>query len=215
MDWFYPVFNILEYSVSLLECISVTAGIIAVYLAAREKILTWPIGLINIISAFFIYYSYQLYSDMFLQCYYFAISIYGWIYWRAQKKAHISLKWLTGKQRAYLLILITISSAVLGWFVSNIHLIWPETFLLPASYAYTDTLVAVMSVIANTLMARRFIENWILWIFVNIICVYIYFQKEIIFFSLEFLIFLGIAVFGLREWIRLKHRQDESNVLTQ
>ncbi len=209
MDWFYPIFHVLSYPVSLLECISVLAGITAVYLAAKENILTWPIGLINIVTAFFIYHNFQLYADMFLQCYFFGIGIYGWFYWKQQKQANIPLKCLRTSQRFWLMMLIVVCTLFLGWFIGSIHLLWQEAFLLPASYPYADTLVAVMSIVANTLMARRFIENWILWIFVNIICVYLYFQKEILFFSIEFLIFLGIAVFGLAEWIRLKTIQDQ------
>ncbi len=209
MDWFQTVFQIIGYPVSLLECISVVSGIVAVFLAAKEKLSTWPIGLINIVSAFFIYYHVQLYSDMFLQFYFFGISIYGWYYWSREKEEHIPLKWLNQKQRILWIFIILMSTLLFGLFTSKLHEYWPAIFTKPAAYPYSDSLVAIMSIIANTLLARRIIENWILWILVDILCVYLYIQKEILFISFEFFIFLGIAAFGLKEWIKLRRIQEQ------
>ena len=208
MNWFQTAFEIIGYPVLWLECISVSTGIIAVYLAAKEKIITWPLGLINIITAFFIYYHVQLYSDMFLQCYFFSISIYGWYYWSREKEKQIPLKWLTTNQRVLLILGMLLSSAILGKIVSQLHLIWPGVFPLPAAYPYMDTLVAIMSIVANTLLAKRIIENWLLWTLVNVLCVYLYIQKEIVFISFEFFVFLGISIFGLFEWMHLKKNQE-------
>lgn len=204
MQWFQTVFEILDYPVSLIECISVMSGIIAVYLAAKEKILTWPIGILNITTAFFIYYHVQLYSDMFLQIYFFGIGLYGWYNWKKEKRAHIPLKWLHNRVRIYTAAGIVVSTLILGWIVSRLHVFGPALFPLPASYPYADTLVAVMSIVANVLMAKRFIENWILWIAVDVLCVYLYYQKDIIFIALEFFFFLCIAVYGLVQWMKLK-----------
>jgi nicotinamide mononucleotide transporter len=210
LNWFQTAFNVFGYPVSIIECISVLSGIIAVYLAAKEKIATWPIGLINVVTAFFIYYHVQLYSDMFLQCYFFSIGIYGWIYWGKEKKEHLPLKWLSPKQRLIWLILIIICTAIFGYLISQLHITWPLVFSLPAAYPYADTLVAVMSIVANALLARRIIENWILWIVVDLMCVYLYIQKDILFISFEFFIFLVIAVFGLYEWMRLRKIQQHA-----
>lgn len=210
MDLFQTAFQIFSYPVSILECISVSTGIVAVYLAAKEKIITWPLGLINIVTAFFIYYHVQLYSDMFLQCYFFGISIYGWYFWSREKKEHIPLKWLTMYQRIYWILGILLTTVVLGKFISALHDLWPTIFLLPAAYPYADTFVAIMSIVANTLLAKRIIENWILWLLVDVICIYLYIQKEILFISFEFFVFLLIAVYGLYEWIHLKKNQERN-----
>ncbi|MBK9727886.1 MAG: nicotinamide mononucleotide transporter [Saprospiraceae bacterium] len=209
VNWFDPVFTILGYGIPLIEIISVTAGIIAVYFAARENILTWPIGLVNVTTAFFIYYHVQLYSDMFLQLYFFSISIYGWIIWKFEKSNKIPLKYLTSKQRIYISLLILIASYVFGKFIANIHLLFPNLFPTAAVYPYLDSFVAISSIVANTLLAKRIIENWILWILINIICVYLYIQREILFIALEFFIFLGLAIYGIKEWLYLKKLQDQ------
>jgi nicotinamide mononucleotide transporter len=213
LNWFQPVFNLFDYPVSFIELISVFSGITGVYLAAKEKILTWPIGLINISTAFFIYFRVQLYSDMFLQCYFFGISIYGWYFWKKEKKEHIPLKWMHNKERILWVIAILISTLLFGYLISRLHEWLPSIFPISAAYPYADTLVAIMSILANTLLAKRIIENWILWIFVDLICVYLYIQKGILFISFEFLIFLGIAIFGLIEWIHLKRIQTRISEL--
>lgn len=206
MDWFEPLLSIGDYPVSRIEFISVLAGIVAVYLAAREHILTWPIGLINISTAFFIYYSVHLYSDMFLQLYFFGIGIYGWWFWTKEQRTSIPLKWLSKTSRITLALLILICSVLLGYGVSQIHLFLPAVFEHEASYPYADTLVAVGSIVANTLLAKRYIENWILWIFIDLICVYLYLQKELFLIAMEFFLFLGLAFYGLHSWIKMyKH----------
>ena len=89
MSYFYidnTFFTLLDYPISYLEFFGTIAGIIAVWLAAKSNILTWPIGLINIGLFFIIFFQVQLYSDMFLQVYFFGISIYGWYNWVYEKK---------------------------------------------------------------------------------------------------------------------------------
>lgn len=203
MDWFEPLFSIWEYPVSRIEFISVLAGIVAVYLAARERIMTWPIGLINISTAFFIYYSVHLYSDMFLQLYFFGIGVYGWWFWTKEQRTAIPLKWLSQSSRVILAIIILICSVLLGYAVSQLHLYFPSVFEHEASYPYADTLVAVGSIVANTLLAKRYIENWILWILIDVICVYLYIQKELFLIAAEFFLFLGLASYGLYSWVKL------------
>ena len=70
-------FQVLGYDMSWLEFISTLAGLIAVWLNAREKIINWPIGLLNIAGAFVLFYQSQLYADMFLQIYFFLIRSSG------------------------------------------------------------------------------------------------------------------------------------------
>lgn len=99
---------------------------------------------------------------------------------------------------------------VLGNYMTQIHMVLPEIFTEKAAYPYADTWVATTSIVANTLMAKRFIESWILWIAIDVLCVYLYYQKDIHFIALEFLFFLGLATYGLYSWMHLKKQQDQS-----
>lgn len=205
MSYFYidnTFFTLLDYPISYLEFFGTIAGIIAVWLAAKSNILTWPIGLINIGLFFIIFFQVQLYSDMFLQVYFFGISIYGWYNWIYEKKINIPIKVLELKYILFLTIGTLGLSLIFGFFIKNIHSIWPQVFTKPAAYPYTDSFVTIASIVANTLLAKRYFENWIIWIIVDIICIFLYAFKEIIFVSFEFFIFLLIAIYGHWSWWR-------------
>ncbi len=193
-------FKIFSYSVSYIEFTGSVAGIIAVWLAAKSKILTWPVGLINIILFFLIFWQVELYSDVFLQVYYFCISIYGWHNWKKEKELNAPIKLLKTSSKFLLMGTIFIATVFLGFAVSNLHVMIPNVFQKPASFPYIDSFLAISSIIANTLMAQRFIENWILWIIVNVISVVVYFLKDIIFVSMEYFVFLILAIYGFYYW---------------
>jgi len=76
----------------------------------------------------------------------------------------------------------------------------PQFFRVKASYPYADSFVMVLSVIATVLLAKKRIETWYLWIVVDLVCVFLFFKKGVIFLSLEYLIFLGLATYGLLNW---------------
>ncbi|MEP7195631.1 MAG: nicotinamide riboside transporter PnuC [Saprospiraceae bacterium] len=193
-------FSILHYPVSYIEFIGSIAGIIAVWLAAKSKLLTWPIGIINIVLFFFIFWQVQLYSDMFLQIYFFGISLYGWHNWKREKQDTIPIKILSNRSRINNLILILIASIFFGYIVSNLPQYFPAIFNKPAAFPYLDTFVGVSSIVANTLMAKRIMENWLLWIAINIVCVGLYLAKDIAFVALEYFVFLILAVVGHVSW---------------
>jgi nicotinamide mononucleotide transporter len=104
--------------------------------------------------------------------------------------------------RISLTALIVIATVVFGFLISKIHLWSPDLFPKPAAYPYADTWVAVSSIVANTLLARRILENWVIWIAVDVVCVYLYFSKDIVFVSFEYLIFLMLAIFGHMIWFK-------------
>ncbi|MES2764625.1 MAG: nicotinamide riboside transporter PnuC [Bacteroidota bacterium] len=198
---FLKVFN---YPISYIELIGTLSGLISVWLATKSNIWTWPIGLINVICFFAIFYQIHLYSDMFLQLYFFITSIYGWIIWQKQNKSPtLPITTLTHTHRIVLAVSIVLCTLIVGIFVKNIHVVFPSIFKHPASYPFIDTFVAILSIMANFLLARRKLENWILWIAVDVISVWLYFKKSIMLISIEYVIFLFLATLGLISWLKL------------
>jgi nicotinamide mononucleotide transporter len=203
LDWWNSIFfSVLDYQVSYLECLATMSGLVCVWLAAKNNILTWPVGLINIISSFIIYYQVALYSDVFLQIYFFVTAIYGWYFWHRQKDTLKKITSLTFKSKIAYTFIIMVATVILGYGMSQIHLHFRKLFPVPAAYPYADTLVAVTSIVANFLMAKRVITHWILWIFVDVLACYLYYTKGIKFIALEYVIFTAIASFGLYAWQR-------------
>lgn len=203
-------FTFLGYPISYVEFVGTTTGLVSVLLAAKSNIWTWATGLINVACFFLIFYQVQLYSDMFLQVYFFATSIYGWILWSKQNKQDENpIRLLSQKQRIVLTTIIFFSTFLLGTLIKNIHIILPNIFQKPASYPYVDTFIAVLSVLATILLAKRILENWFLWIVVDILSVGLYALKNVKLISIEYFIFLCIASFGFYNWYKLR---DENRI---
>ena len=200
----YTIVDILGYKMSLIELIGTITGIVAVILATQSNIWSWPVGIVNFIFSFILFYQVQLYSDMFLQIYYFATGIYGWIYWYGMKTGvQTPITVLTKRARIIHALLIVVGTAGMGYLMCHIHELLPTLFPTPAAYPYPDSFVAVLSILANWMLAQRKIENWILWIVVDVICTVMYSLKGIQFFSFEYFLFTIMAIYGLANWIKL------------
>jgi nicotinamide mononucleotide transporter len=198
-------FSVLGYPVSYVELIGTLFGLISVRYASRANILTWPTGIINEVFLFILFFQVQLYADMFLQVYFFIVTIYGWYHWKTgtvEKK----VTFLSVRGRLMWAMAAVLGTVAFGYLFRNIHALLPAYFPTPAAYPFADSFVMVLSIIATVLLARKQIENWIFWITGDVVCVGLYFKKQIYFLSLEYLIFLGLASYGLYHWNKtLKH----------
>ena len=195
----YVLFTLWGYDMTYMEMTALLSGLLAVYLAVKNNVLTWPIGLLNVTLSGIIFFHIQLYADMFLQMYFFLSGLYGWYAW--SKGMHETpIKVLSKSTKIRLAALVLVLTFVVGFVVSNLHEYFPSFFTKKASYAYLDTMLALLSILANTLLALRYFENWILWIVIDVISVALYFQKGVKLIALEFMVFLILAVMGHLEW---------------
>lgn len=196
------------YPMSYLEFFGTVAGFIAVYLASRANIWSWPIGIINVTLFFFLFYQVQLYPDMFLQVFFFVTNLLGWWRWVHPKpheedsKKHLRVSYATPKQLVLVVLAGVSGTVLLGSLASRLHEWFPVVFARPSAFPYLDSFVTVMSIITTFLMIQKKIESWIIWIVVDVVATYMYYIKEIKFVSLEYLIFCFIAAYGLWNWRR-------------
>ena len=95
---------------------------------------------------------------------------------------------------------IIIGTLISGYLFSRIHLYLPRYFKIEAAFPYVDSLVLILSITATILLAKKKLETWYLWILIDVICVFLFFKKRILFLGLEYLVFLGLATFGLLNW---------------
>jgi nicotinamide mononucleotide transporter len=201
-------FNLLGYSMSYIEFFGVVSGLAAVWLSAKAHIWSWPIGIINVVLSFVLYYQIQLYPDMFLQSFFFVTNIMGWWRWshpkpeEADKKQELKVSYMRSSQIVFVVIIVVAGTLLLGKFASRLHEWFPKIFSMPSAYPFIDSFIMVMSIIATFYMIQKKIECWIIWIIIDIVATYLYYIKGIKFYSLEYLIFCGIAAFGLRHWIK-------------
>jgi nicotinamide mononucleotide transporter len=201
-------FKAWDYSVSHLEFWGLVSGIIAVLLSALANIWSWPIGIINIVLSFFLFYQVQLYPDMFLQVFFFITNVMGWWRWAHPKpfeedrKHELKISFM----KATVLIMVIIGGVagtfLVGLFASNLHALLPAVFTKPSASPYVDAFITVMSVMATLYMINKKIECWIIWILVDIIATYLYFTRGILLYALLYMIFTFIASFALWNWVR-------------
>ncbi len=193
------VFELIGYPVSYTELIGTLFGLASVYFASRANILTWGTGIVNEIFLFILFFQVQLYADMFLQVYFFVVTLYGWHKWKTKTtKAKISKT--SPRTRIFITSIILAGTLISGFIFTNIHLYLPVYFKIKAAYPFIDSFIMISSIIATILLAKKKIENWYLWILIDIFCVVLYFKKGIFFLSLEYFIFLGLASYGLYNW---------------
>lgn len=198
-------FEILAYKLSYIELTGTLFGLISVYYASKANVLTWPTGIVNEIALGILFFNVQLYADMFLQLYFFVVTIFGWYKWK-NNTANVPVTSVGRNGMLLLGGLMIVGTGVAGWAFTHIHEWLPAYFSLPASYPFADSFVMMGSILATVLLARKQVENWYLWIIVDVVSIVLYFIKGIYFLSLEYVIFLGLASFGAYRWTKeLRH----------
>lgn len=189
-----------SYPLSYIELIGTIFGLIAVWLATRQKISSWPLGLVNVSCFFLLFYQVQLYSGMFLQAFFFITNIYGWFVWRRQLSDNESPSSLSATMRWSLIISTAILTVIVGLLVQKLPIIFPETFTKPASQPYYDAFIAIASISGQLLLTRRISENWLVWLVVNGISVFVFFRQGLYLLTIEYVLFFILSIKGIIDW---------------
>jgi nicotinamide mononucleotide transporter len=183
-----------------LEIFAVTTGAIAVFLSVRQKIWSWPVGLVNATLYFIFFYRVGLYSDMGLQVVYFLLSLYGWYEWLYGGKGHSELH-VSRTPRHLWPILAAIG--VVGWL-----LLATITSRLPgAALPYADAALVSSSLIAQYMLTKKFIENWLLWIVIDVFYVGMLIIKGLRLTAFNYALYLVLAVMGYVAWRKSEREQ--------
>lgn len=210
-------FNLLNYPMSYVEFFGTVFTGWSVYLAAKNKIISWPVGLVGIILYTVLFYQIHLYSDLLEQLYYFVTTFWGWYLWLKPKTAidtdsdnqELKVGRIDKKQIVPYIFIVIVLSCGLGALMSKINLLFPAYFPVAASYPYWDSFTTVLSFVATIFLARRKIENWHLWIIVDVIGIWLYYQKGVVFLALLYFGFLINALYGLYKWNKVLSRYEQ------
>lgn len=189
-----------SYPLSYIELIGTIFGLMAVWLATRQKIVSWPLGLINVTCFFVLFYQVQLYSGMFLQAFYFFTNIYGWIVWSRQLSENEPPTALSNKFRWWVSFSTVLFTILVGFIVQKLPEIYPDVFTKPASQPYYDAFIAIVSIAGQIMLTRRIVDNWFIWIIVNAVSVFVFYRQGLYLLSIEYFIFLLLAIKGVFDW---------------
>lgn len=190
------------FGTSPLEWCGVITGILCVWLAAKNNIWNWPIAIVSVLIYIFIFFESKLYADMGLQFYFFGMNIYGWYYWSKQKNNQTetrSISLITKNEILFSTAGIIIFTLALGF------LLHKNT---DASFPFIDSFCTACSLIAQVFLARKVLQNWLIWIFVDAIYVGVYFSKDLYATGLMYALYIFIATMGYLDWKKTYREQN-------
>lgn len=182
---------------SAIEWVAAALGIACVALVVRRSIWNYAFGISSTALLGFVFFEAKLYSDTLLQIFFVAVNAYGWLNWRRAQAdlGDVMVERMSGAARLRWLAWGVLATVVWGWLMHR---------YTDASYPWPDAGIAIASVIAQTLMARRMVENWILWIAVDIAAIPLYAAKELWVTTGLYAVYLALAIWGLIGWQRAR-----------
>ena len=170
----------------------------------RASVYAWPIGLIAISIDCFLYSQTGIYGDMSLEVFYFVSTLYGWYAWAhgGNQKTPLPISHIHWQHVRKLIFIALIGIALTAYF-----LIHDTNSKIP----YLDSSTTILSIIAQWLICRKKIENWILWFFIDATYSALFIIKGLPAHSILHIIYCGMAVVGYWHWYRLmKKNQTQS-----
>ena len=207
-------FTILNYPMSYVEFFGTIFNIACVWLLVKKNILNWPIGIIGVLLFGALFYQLNLYADLFEQVYYFITGFIGWYAWtktRPQKdeEEEVILKRNTMKENGLWITGIVAFTLIGAWAMRNVNVWLPQFFPEPASLPLLDVMTTVMSFAAQIMLIQKRVENWILWVIVDVVGIGLYWYKGVPFVALLYVIFLVLATNGLIGWTKTYRKQQK------
>ena len=180
---------------SWLEYTAVFFGIASVLFSRKENILVYPTGIINtVLYTWFCFKWWNLYAEGSLNFYYTVMSLYGWYVWSRKKEGNVIAITFNNRKDW----IISISFFIISWIVlyyvlknhTNSTVPWADSFASASAYT------------GMWQMARKKVENWVWWIITNFVSIPLYFYKHAVFTSIQYVVFLILAIMGLITWVK-------------
>jgi nicotinamide mononucleotide transporter len=181
--------------VAPLDLLAAALTLVNVWLVVRRSLWNYPFGLAAVALSAAVFWREKLYSDVLLQGFFFLVQFYGWWVWSRHREADggVAVAWLSWPERIAALALT--AAATVGWGALM-------AYRTDAALPWWDAANLMLSIVAQLLMSRRYAENWILWIVVDVNATALYAAKGLTAFTLLYVVLTGLAAWGLIGWRR-------------
>ena len=178
-----------------LEVTAFVFGVVSVFLSVRENIWSWPTAIVNVLLYFLVFRDAKLYADMGLQLVYFVLSIYGWYEWLHGGANRTALTVSALRLRTGLIL-----AAIAVAFAVALGTLLART--TDAALPYLDAATASTSLAAQWMMTRKILQNWAVWMAVDVVYVGMYLFKGLALTAVLYAIFFVLAAMGHVQWKR-------------
>lgn len=187
-----------------IEITAVVLAILYLVLAVKQNILCWVCGIISSVLYFFIMRAAGLYMEAYLQIFYVFMGFYGWSQWKTKTSNTSNFEVNTWNKSQHLfatsmvLILSIISATMLRFFTD-------------AALPFLDALVTWGAVVATYMVAKKLLENWIYWLVIDSISIFLFISRGLFPTAFLFGIYIIIIIYGYRSWSK---KLQEDNALS-
>ena len=181
---------------ALIEPIAVLTGIACVALTVRQQIVSWPIGIVSSALFLALFLGAGLYADSTLQVLYIGLGFYGWWHWLRGGPSRDALPVTTASTgvRVALVLGTVVATIAVGAFLDA---------ATDSTVPYADAATTILSLAAQFLLTRKYIESWPVWIFgVNVPFIAIYLYKGLAMTAGLQLVFIALSIAGWLAWRR-------------
>lgn len=186
-----------------LEIVGTLVGLVYLWLEYKASIWLWLASIVMPAIYIFVYYEAGLYADFGINIYYLGAAVYGWLVWKYGHKSQ-ELKELpitSMPKRSWLKAFIVFIVAQFGIALLLIN-------YTDSNVPWWDAFTTALSVIGMWMLARKYLEQWWVWIVVDVVCVGLYIYKELFFTAGLYALYTVIAVFGWWNWKKLMKSQE-------
>ena len=187
-------FNNLDFNWTIIESIAVFSSILYVILVAKQDIWCWAAAGISVILYIYICFTAQLYPETGLQIFYLMMAFYGYYNWNKNEEPLQITQWTIGKHLSLILV-----GAIIAFLVGFYFTTYTDSKML-----IVDSFTTVFSIIATYMVTKKILENWLYWIVIDAVSVYLYFSRDLHLTSLLFIAYTIIAVAGYFAWLNNK-----------
>lgn len=178
-----------------LDIFTTILGLLYIWLEYCASIWLWPIGIIMPALDVVLYWRHGLYGDAGMACYYTLAAIYGWLFWRFRRtrKTHEPLPIVYMPRKQYLPVALFF---IVAWAATYYVLVTWTDSTVPLLDSFTNA----MSFVGLWALTRKYLEQWMFWIVVDIVCCALYIHKGIPFKAFLYGLYVIIAIAGYFKW---------------
>lgn len=190
MEDFSVFFNSINFNWSWIETLAVIFSVTYVVLAAKGNIWCWFFAAVSVSLYIYLCYEAKLFAETILQIFYLLMAFLGYFSWSNSNKKFIA-KQLSVSHHISIILSGAIITFLIGFYLAT---------YTEAKMPIIDSFTTCFSIIATFLVIRKILENWLYWIIIDIVSVYIYFSRDLHLTSILFLTYACVAIVGYINW---------------